>query len=243
MTLLSRFLQAQICSPKNTSTSSKHSKSVSPSATSTCKCRFSDSVTTPVITMGISTDSIPRSQMSLEFARMRTSPHTLLKILRINYRGPRTNLGAYTRNLHPHAGTGPPTRNPSTGTKGLRRVKRNSSSKNAKFLATTTAGVLNSTRRACTRFTITTVRQERSVVFHQLSWLLHLEDDGKPVFKIPTIKEYFVDLEYILGVISDGPTKSLAYRRLRYLASKFDMYYLLNEYQEVSDMKVRVAIP
>ena len=49
-----------------------------------------------------------------------------------------------------------------------------------------------------------------------------------------------MDLEYILGVISDGPTKSLAYRRLQYLASKFDMYYLLNEYQEVSDMKVRV---
>ena len=65
-----------------------------------------------------------------------------------------------------------------------------------------------------------------------------LGDDRKPVFKIPTIKEYFVDLEYVLGVISDGPTKSLAYRRLQYLASKFDMYYLLNEYKEVSDMKV-----
>ena len=47
-----------------------------------------------------------------------------------------------------------------------------------------------------------------------------------------------MDLEYVLGVISDGPTKSLAYRRLQYLASKFDMYYLLNEYKEVSDMKV-----
>lgn len=69
----------------------------------------------------------------------------------------------------------------------------------------------------------------------------HLGSDRKPAYTIPTIKEYFVDLEYILGVISDGPTKSLAYRRLRYLASKFDMYYLLNEYQEVSDMKVRVA--
>lgn len=70
---------------------------------------------------------------------------------------------------------------------------------------------------------------------------LRLGSDRKPVYTIPTIKEYFVDLEYILGVISDGPTKSLAYRRLRYLASKFDMYYLLNEYQEVSDMKVSIA--
>ena len=47
-----------------------------------------------------------------------------------------------------------------------------------------------------------------------------------------------MDLEFVLSVISDGPTKSLAYRRLQYLTSKFDMYYLLNEYQEVADMKV-----
>ena len=67
-------------------------------------------------------------------------------------------------------------------------------------------------------------------------------DDKKPVFKIPTIKEYFLDLEFVLGVISDGPTKSLAYRRLQYLTSKFDMYYLLNEYQEVADMKVGCLI-
>ena len=71
---------------------------------------------------------------------------------------------------------------------------------------------------------------------------MHSGDDKKPVFKIPTIKEYFLDLEFVLGVISDGPTKSLAYRRLQYLASKFDMYYLLNEYQEVSDMKVGIAL-
>ena len=51
-----------------------------------------------------------------------------------------------------------------------------------------------------------------------------------------------MDLEYILGVISDGPTKSLAYRRLQYLMSKFDMYYLLHEYEEVADMKVRATL-
>ena len=51
-----------------------------------------------------------------------------------------------------------------------------------------------------------------------------------------------MDLEFILGVISDGPTKSLAYRRLQYLASKFDMHYLLNDFAEVADMKVRFVI-
>lgn len=60
----------------------------------------------------------------------------------------------------------------------------------------------------------------------------------KPAFDIPSIKEYFVDLDYILGVISDGPTKSYAFRRLKYLASKFTMYTLLNEFQELADMKV-----
>lgn len=52
-----------------------------------------------------------------------------------------------------------------------------------------------------------------------------------------------MDLEFVLGVISDGPTKSHAYRRLQYLTSKFDMYYLLNEFQEISDMKVRIVLP
>jgi len=59
-----------------------------------------------------------------------------------------------------------------------------------------------------------------------------------PAFDIPDIREYFVDLEYVLGVISDGPTKSFAFRRLKYLASKFTMYTLLNEFQELADMKV-----
>ena len=47
-----------------------------------------------------------------------------------------------------------------------------------------------------------------------------------------------MDLEYVLGVISDCPTKSFAFRRLNYLANKFQMYSLLNEFQELADMKV-----
>ncbi|EIW81217.1 AMP deaminase [Coniophora puteana RWD-64-598 SS2] len=83
----------------------------------------------------------------------------------------------------------------------------------------------------------------------QSSWSFEIDDKGvyqvykstaedrKPVFDIPTIREYFMDLDYVLGAIADGPAKSFAYRRLRYLASKFDMYSLLNEYQELADMK------
>ena len=70
-------------------------------------------------------------------------------------------------------------------------------------------------------------------------WLAVAEK--KPAFDVPSIREYFVDLDYILGIISDGPTKSFAFRRLKYLASKFDMYALLNEFQELADMKVSVT--
>ena len=69
------------------------------------------------------------------------------------------------------------------------------------------------------------------------------EDTKTPAFDIPDIREYFLDLEYVLGVISNGPTKSFAYRRLKYLASKFDMYSLLNEFQELADMKVSPIPP
>ncbi|KAJ7575108.1 hypothetical protein C8J56DRAFT_1007804 [Mycena floridula] len=66
------------------------------------------------------------------------------------------------------------------------------------------------------------------------------DPDKKPCFDIPTIREYFVDLDFVLGVISDGPTKSFAYKRLKYLAGKFAMYQLLNEPQEVAEMKARL---
>ena len=45
-------------------------------------------------------------------------------------------------------------------------------------------------------------------------------------------------MDFVLGVISDGPTKSFAFRRIKYLISKFSMYSLLNEHQELIDMKV-----
>ena len=51
------------------------------------------------------------------------------------------------------------------------------------------------------------------------------------------MKKYYQDQDYILTICSEGPTKSFAYRRLRYLESKFQMYILLNEYQEMAETK------
>ena len=65
-----------------------------------------------------------------------------------------------------------------------------------------------------------------------------LVNDKQPIFDIPNIREYFMDLDFILGFISDGPTKSFAFRRLQYLRGKFTMHTLLNELQEMTEMKV-----
>ncbi|KAK5111058.1 putative zinc finger protein [Meristemomyces frigidus] len=63
---------------------------------------------------------------------------------------------------------------------------------------------------------------------------------GEPILQIPTIREFYMDLDAILGISSDGPSKSFAFRRLQYLEGKFNLYVLLNEYQEVADTK---AVP
>jgi len=62
-------------------------------------------------------------------------------------------------------------------------------------------------------------------------------DLDTPILHIPTIREFYMDLEAILSASSDGPSKSYAYRRLQYLEGKFSLHVLLNEYQEMADSK------
>ena len=47
-----------------------------------------------------------------------------------------------------------------------------------------------------------------------------------------------MNLDYVLGVIADGPTKSFAFRRLKYLANKWSLYNLVHEFEEIAEMKV-----
>ena len=65
-------------------------------------------------------------------------------------------------------------------------------------------------------------------------------EHGHPMVHIPDIREYYMDLDALLSISSDGPSKSFAYRRLQYLEGKFNLYVLLNEYQEIADTK---AVP
>lgn len=60
---------------------------------------------------------------------------------------------------------------------------------------------------------------------------------NKPIVNIPDIREFYMDLDEIISVSTDGPIKSFAFRRLQYLEGKFNLYYLLNEYQEIADSK------
>ena len=49
--------------------------------------------------------------------------------------------------------------------------------------------------------------------------------------------EFYTDLEFLLGFTSDGPAKSFAWRRLKYLEGKWNLYKLLNEYRELEAIK------
>lgn len=59
----------------------------------------------------------------------------------------------------------------------------------------------------------------------------------KPLYSVPSIKDYYMDCDTILNVLADGPLKSWTYRRLMYLESLFEQHVLMNESAELSDQK------
>ena len=61
--------------------------------------------------------------------------------------------------------------------------------------------------------------------------------EARPLVQIPTLREFYIDLDMIQEIASDGPAKSFAYRRLQYLEGRYNLYALLNEYEEVADTK------
>ena len=60
----------------------------------------------------------------------------------------------------------------------------------------------------------------------------------EPIAEVPTLREYYRDLDSIIYAASDGESKSFAYKRLQYLDGKWNLYILLNERQEMLDSKV-----
>ncbi|BFZ53677.1 AMP deaminase [Savitreella phatthalungensis] len=64
-----------------------------------------------------------------------------------------------------------------------------------------------------------------------------LDERGQALADVPTIRDYYLDLEAIHDASSEGPAKSFAFRRLQYLEVKWNSYILLNEFQELADTK------
>ncbi len=66
---------------------------------------------------------------------------------------------------------------------------------------------------------------------------LRAEWSETPVFEIPTLRDFYKDLEYIIDISSDGPSKSFAFRALDILEGKFNLYFLVNTYEETAICK------
>ncbi|CAI6331620.1 unnamed protein product [Periconia digitata] len=79
-------------------------------------------------------------------------------------------------------------------------------------------------------------RLDKSGVFQVYETTKSAELD-MPIVAIPTLRDFYMDLDAILEISSDGPSKSFAFRRLQYLEGKFNLFHLLNEYQETADSK------
>lgn len=58
---------------------------------------------------------------------------------------------------------------------------------------------------------------------------------------IASVAEYYADINFVWQQVAiDGPAKSLAFQRLRYLEAEFSLYILLNEADEMAEQK---AVP
>ncbi|KAF7648764.1 hypothetical protein LDENG_00152260, partial [Lucifuga dentata] len=53
----------------------------------------------------------------------------------------------------------------------------------------------------------------------------------------PDLETFAIDLSHVLAMIADGPTKTYCHRRLNFLASKFYLHEMLNEMEELKELK------
>lgn len=60
---------------------------------------------------------------------------------------------------------------------------------------------------------------------------------GEPIAETVSLHQYYSDLGKIVRISLDGPTKSFAFKRLQYLETKWNMYALLNEFEETKQSK------
>lgn len=72
---------------------------------------------------------------------------------------------------------------------------------------------------------------------YQVYEISKAEQMDTPIYEIPTLRDFYMDLEYIIEVSSDGPSKSFAFRALDILEGKYNLYFLVNTYEETAICK------
>ena len=59
----------------------------------------------------------------------------------------------------------------------------------------------------------------------------------RAIVDVPNLRQYYMAIEDVHAIAVDGPAKSFAYRRLQYLEGRYNLYVLLNEYEELAETK------
>ena len=101
-----------------------------------------------------------------------------------------------------------------------------------------TSIILSNSRSVCWRSKRIYDSHHQGVLLRFRVGIIFLSFMPNPSLHSRSVLKFFFCKSYILSVISDGPAKSFAWRRLKYLESRWNVYTLLNEYQELADMKV-----
>ena len=82
----------------------------------------------------------------------------------------------------------------------------------------------------------TSFRLDQGSVY-QVFQTSQLARNTSPIVTVPTLREFYIDMDQVQNVSSDGPTKSFAFRQLDILEGRFHLYFLVNSYQETADCK------
>ncbi|XP_044541077.1 AMP deaminase 1-like, partial [Gracilinanus agilis] len=53
----------------------------------------------------------------------------------------------------------------------------------------------------------------------------------------PNLESFLDDMNFLLALIAQGPVKTYAHRRLKFLSSKFQVHEMLNEMDELKELK------
>ncbi|PRP81669.1 AMP deaminase [Planoprotostelium fungivorum] len=61
--------------------------------------------------------------------------------------------------------------------------------------------------------------------------------DNNPLTETPSLRQYFMDLNHILSIVSHGPCKTVCFKRLEILGAKYNLHMLLNETEEMAAAK------